>query len=299
MRWVAALALSLWGCDDNGPLADPYRCIAAGGEGCFELPTDVIGAATPEGVPTMPVLDCGPYVIEQSAGSLMFSGLTVDLLDMEQALGTVRIEAFADLAFGTKLFDTTSDDVGAWSASASVPSEAFARTTAPGALPLLFLYGRIDINDPVHDMFDFQTATREQVESVVELVGDRFLPGKTQVAVLTEDCVGNRLVNVIANIAPASGRNGTRLFEPGVRVYYGIEGAIPILARRTELSQTSTSGSLALTNVAPGKHYVQLWGFPTAAAIPQGHIGLELLDEKEIQVPDGDNGILMPLHGRL
>lgn len=297
-RWVALIA-SVLGCDDGGPTADPYRCTSAGGEGCFELPTDVVTAATPDGLPVTPVLDCSPYVVEQSVGPLMFSGLTVDLQDQEMALSDVRIEAYSDLALTNTLFDTTSDAGGAWSTNAVVTSEGFARTTSPGSLPLLFLYGRIDINDPVHDMLNVQTATKAQVSSYIERVGDRFLPGKSQIAAVTEDCLGNSLVNLIANVAPATGRNGSRLFEPGVRVYYGLAGTVPVLGRRTELIQTTTAGLIGITNVSPGRHFVQLWGFPTAASLAQGSMGLKLFDEKEILVPDGDGGILMVLHGRL
>jgi len=197
------------------------------------------------------------------------------------------------------LFDTVSGTEGMWTASASVPSLAFARTTKAGQLPLQFLYGRVDINDATHDMFNFSSATKSQVASLIELVGDRFLPGKSQLASAAVDCLDNKLVNVIGNVAPASGKNGSRLFEPGVRVYYGIAGPLPILGRRTELIQTTTSGTIAFTNLAPGKHYVQLWGFPTTDDLAKGTVGLKLLDEKEILVPDGDGGILMPLNGRL
>lgn len=297
MRRLVALLVGVLGCSDDGPPADPYRCMAAGGEGCFELPTDVVEAATPEGVAAAPILDCSPYQIAQSNGPIAFSGVTTDLQDTELIIPGVRVEAFSDLAMTQVLFDKTSDDSGAYSASAVVPSEGFARSTAAGQLPLLFLYGRIDVN-LASQTLNVQTATRLQVASLIEAVGDRFLPDKTQLASVAYDCLGNKLVNVIANLAPASGKNGSRLFEPGVRVYYGMEGPLPILARRTELFQTTTKGTLAITNIAPGRHFVQLWGFPTAGDLAKGSVGLKLLDEKEILVPDGDNGILMPLYGR-
>jgi hypothetical protein len=299
MRVTTLLLMGALGCSDDGPVADPYRCVAAGGEGCFELPTDVVAAADVNGVTVLPVLDCGPYEVVTSASPVTFSGHVVDFLNEETFVPDVRIEAFADMTLTSRLFDVTSDADGAWTASANVPNEAFARTTATGKLPMHFMYGRVDINVAVHDMFNFQTATKTQVASAFELVGDRFLPGKSQLAAAAYDCNGNKLVNAVANIAPASGKNGTRLFEPNVRTYYGIEGTVPLLGRRTEIMQTSTSGLIGIANVPPGMHYVQLWGFPDASSLAKGSIGLKLLDEKPLFVADGEAGYLLPLYGRL
>ncbi len=299
MRATTVLLLGVIGCSDDGPVADPYRCVAAGGEGCFELPTDVIAAADADGVTVLPVLDCGPYEVVTSGGPLMFTGHTVDLQNEETFIPDVRIEAFADMQLTSKLFDVTSDADGAYTASAAVPNEAFARMTKSGQLPIHVMYGRVDINIAAQEMFNFPTATKLQVASVFELVGDRYLPGKSQLAAAAYDCNNNKLVNAVANIAPASGKNGTRLYEPNVRTYYGIEGAVPILGRRTEIMQTSTSGTIGIANIPPGMHYVQLWGFPDAASIAKGSSGLKLLDEKPLFVSDGEAGYIVPLHGRL
>ena len=287
------------GCSDDGPAADPYRCIAAGGEACFELPTDVVGAADAMGAAAVPILACDNFEIATSASPIMFSGHTVDFSAADTYLPAVRVEAFGDLAFTSKIFDETSDSEGAWAATASVPNLAFGRTTAAGQLPIYFLYGRIDIDDPVQDMFDVQTATRLQIAASIEVAGDRFLPGKSQVAARALDCFGNRLTNVIGNIAPASGKNGSRLFEPGVRTYYGLEGALPVLGRRTEVSQTTSTGVIGFANLAPGHHFIQLWGFPDDASLAQGSLGLELLDEKELIVFDEEAAFLVELNGRL
>lgn len=299
MRLPAVLLLGALGCSDDGPSADPYRCVAAGGEGCFELPTDVVSAADASGVSVLPVLDCGPYDVVTSSAPLSFAGHVVDLEDSETFVPGVRIEAFADMTLTSRLFDVTSDADGAWSATAAVPNLAFTRTTADGQLPLHVMYRRVDINVAVHDMFDVQTATKTQVASMFETVGDRFLPGKSQLSAVAYDCAGNKLVNVIANIAPASGKNGSRLFEANVRTYYGAEGDMPMLARRTELAQTSSSGVIGIANISPGMHYVQLWGYPDAASLTRGSIALKLLAEHELFIADAEAVYLTPLYGRL
>jgi hypothetical protein len=288
-----------FGCSDDGPVADPYRCVAAGGEACFELPTGVVGGADSSGAAVEPILVCDSFAPATSASAIMFSGHTIDFNAADTYLSEVRIEAAADIAFTSKIFDVTSDTEGVWTATAIVPNVAFARTTAAGQLPIYFMYGRIDINDPVQDMFDVQSATRLQIAASIEVAGDRFLPGTSQVAARAFDCNGNRLVNVIGNIAPASGKNGSRLFEPGVRTYYGMPGPLPVLARRTELGQTTSAGVIGFTNLAPGHHFVQVWGFPDDASLAQGSLGLDLFDEKELIVFDNEAAFLVELNGRL
>ncbi len=295
----AVLWVVLVGCSDDGPTADPYACIAAGGEACFELPTDVIGGADASGTNVVPVLSCDSYEVVSSPSPLMFSGHTIDFGSPDTYLPDVRIESFADVAMTSQLFDVTSDAEGAWAATATVPSLAFARSSATGQLPLYFLYGRIDVNDPVHDMFDIQTATRQQIAGTIEVAGDRFLPGRSQVAARAFDCVGNRVTNAVGNIAPVSGRNGSRLFESGVRTYYGIDGAVPVLGRRTEESQTTSSGIIGFTNLSPGRHFVQLWGFLDASALAKGSLGLTLLDEKDLIVFDSEAAYLLELNARI
>lgn len=300
MRHPAAIlfGVALLGCDD-GPAADPYGCISAGGQACFQLPTDVVGAADKDGAAVESILVCDPFEPATSASPITFSGHTVDFSAADTFVPDVRVEAFADLALTSRIIDVTSDAEGAWTATATVPNLSFGRTTAAGQLPLHFMYGRIDINDTVQDMFDVQTATRLQIAASIEVAGDRFLPGRSQVAARALDCNGNRLVNLIGNISPASGKNGSQLYEPGVRTYYGMEGPLPVLARRTELSQTSSAGVLGFTNLGPGHHFVQLWGFPDDASLAKGSIGLVLFDEKELIVSDDEAAFLVELNGRL
>ena len=295
---VLLIGVSLAGCTDD-PAADPYACMAAGGEACFQLPTDVVGAADVDGVSIAPIIVCDGYEVVTSPSPIAFSGHVLDFGTTDTYLPDVRIEAFADVGLTSKVLDVTSDAEGAWTATFNAPSLAFGRTTAAGQLPVHFMYGRIDVNDPVQDMFDVQSATRLQIASSIEVAGDRFLPGKSQVAARALDCYGNRLTNVIGNIAPASGKNGSRLFEPGVRSYYGLDGALPVLGRRTEVFQTTKAGILGFANLAPGHHFVQLWGFPDDAALAQGSIGLKLLDEKELIVFDEESAFLVELDGRL
>jgi hypothetical protein len=66
MRRRLVLALAVLGCNDHSPVADPYKCISAGGEACFELPSDVLYAVNGDGAPVAPILGCGPRAVETS-----------------------------------------------------------------------------------------------------------------------------------------------------------------------------------------------------------------------------------------
>lgn len=299
MRTSFVLAVALVGCADDNQPADPYTCMAAGGAGCFQLPTKPVTATDAFGKPTQLVLDCGAYEVRTSAAPVTFTGTTVNALD-RTAVPLVHVEAFADLAMTSLLAETISDELGAYSLTIpAMPSQVFARTFATGALPLHLLYKRTDVAVTEHAMTDLSTASRANLASSLELVGDQFLAGKSQVTGIALDCNGNRLVNVVANIAPASAAGGSRAFEPGVRTYYTIDRATPALGRRTQLMQTTVAGSFAATNLTSGRHYVQIWGFPAESAIAQGDDGLELIGEAEILVPSTETGIFVELHGRL
>lgn len=296
MRTSIAFVAALAACGDGGPTADPYSCMAAGGASCFELPTNPIAAADPLGRPAQPALDCGPYEVRTSAAPVTLAGTTRNAFD-RRTVPLVHVEAFADLAMTSFLGEAISDEVGEYSLTISaMPSQVFVRTTATGALPLHALYERTDIATAKHDRVELVTASRADVAGALELVGDGFLRGKSQITAAAYDCNGNRLVNVIGNIAPSSAFAGARAFEPGVRIYYAIDRATPALARRTQLAQTSIAGSFTATNVASGRHYVQLWGYLAESAMASGEDGLELLGEAEILVPETETALLVAVH---
>jgi hypothetical protein len=299
MKTWFVLVVAVAGCADDKQPADPYACMAAGGEACFQLPANPIAAADALGKPAQPALDCAPYEVKTSAAPVDFHGSTTNLLD-RTTVPLVHIEAFADLAMTSLLGETISDEVGAYELTiATMPSQLFVRTTATGALPLHFLYERTEVGVTEHDMFELATASRANVASTLELVGDVFAPAASQVSGIALDCAGNRLVNVIANVAPVSAAAGAREFEPGVRTYYTIDRSTPALGRRTELMQTTLAGSFAASNVRPGRHYVQLWGFRSEAAVVDGADGLTLLGEAELLVPPTETAIFVDVHGRL
>ena len=113
MRIPFALAVALSGCADDGPVADPYKCRAAGGAGCFELPTEPLAAADPMGNPVAPVLDCGPHSAATSSGPVTFTGKTLNVIN-KAMIPNVRIEVFEDIALTVPLGDLTSSDTGDW-----------------------------------------------------------------------------------------------------------------------------------------------------------------------------------------
>jgi hypothetical protein len=298
---LAAVTGGVAGCADDGPVASAYRCVAAGGEGCFEPPSAAIAAATGDGSVVPAALDCAPYELVTSQAPVELAGTTVELVDRQAAAPLVRVEAYRDLAQTTPVLDTASDAAGQWSATVSaLPSVAFVRTTAPSQLPLVYPYVRFEVSGP-SAMIELHAATRAQIAQVFERVGDRFLPGRSQLLATAYDCAGNRLVHAIANLASATGVHGSRLFVPDVRVYYGSEGSdspAPALARRSQLAETSTSGSIGMSNLPPGRHYVQLWAFESENDILCCATALRLLAEYPLEVHADEVGFMMTLHAR-
>lgn len=301
-----ALIAGAVGCGGEAPVADPYKCIAAGGEACFELPTAKVDAAASTGASTNPILDCAPYEIVMSPGDVMINGGTTTFYGGNY-IGAVRFEMFPSLNLTGQLVDVMSDDgttnpdlTGSFTTMVSqLPSMVFWRTSKSTFLPLHFLYQRIDVSQPQIDMFNVSVATRIDISNLLENVTDQFLTGKSQVVGTAVDCNGNKLVNVVANVAPSTGRNGTRLFEEGVRTYYAMEEQDLRLGRRTMLMQTTTAGRFVISNLSPGHHFVQIWAFLTDADVAMGHMGLTLLGEQEIIVNTIETGIFVPIYGHI
>ena len=287
------------GCPDDEPTADPYKCMAAGGAGCFEFPTDPLAAADKStGAAVAPNLSCPAYQVVTSPGPVTLMGTTTELIQ-EVVVPSVRLEVFSDLAMAQPLGDTTSDDTGLYSLTIdSAPSLSFTRSSADGKLPFYFVHQRVDVSVPEHNI-EFETADRMAVGKYFESVGDRFLPNKSQIIGFALDCNGNRLINTIVNIAPSSGMNGSRLFEPGVRTYYTTASDANKLGLRTMLMQTTQTGGFAASNLAPGHHFVQMWGFPTDADLLRGGGGLKMLAELEVIVPSSEIVLVIPMYGRL
>lgn len=241
-----------------------------------------------------PALDCAAYA-QAPLGALTMNGATTDLFTADVLPG-VRVESFSDVALAARLLDVESDAEGAYTADvANAQNLVFERTTADGRIPTLRLYHRID---PASSRFDVVSTTKADVSAALVAAGDQFLPGKSQVFASIQDCAGNHLMNVIANIAPSTGKNGSRLFEPGVRVYYQSNYDKQYL-RRTVASQTTPEGGFLATNLPPGHHFVQVWGFPTDQDLVIGSASLKLIAEDEIIVPDTESTIVTTEYGRL
>jgi hypothetical protein len=298
MRTWFALAMVMGGCADDGVTPTPYECLAAGGAACFELPTKPIAAADAFGKPAQLALNCAAYEVKTSAAPVTFRGATLNALDAT-ATPLVHVEAFEDLAMTRMLGETVSDELGAYSLTIpAMPSQAFLRTFATGALPVHVLYERSDVAHSVREL-ELVSATRENLASTLELVGDHFMDGRSQVFGSAIDCAGNRLVNVIVNVAPSSAAGGDREFEPGVRTYYAADRTSVALGRRVQLMQTTVAGRFAASNLTSGRHFLQVWGFPAESSMVDGAEGLELLGETELAVPTTETGLFVTVHGRL
>jgi hypothetical protein len=166
-----------------------------------------------------------------------------------------------------------------------------------GNLDVLRAYEQFDIGTLVQDSLEIASVTRDDIAARIAAVGDQMLAGKSQLAGIAYDCNGNRLGSAIVNPSPVSAKLGTKRFEPGVRVFYELESGTA-LARRPQLHETSGSGGFAITNLSPGPHFVQLWGFPTESDLDIDFEGLKLLAEYEIMVFVGEASIVMPAYAR-
>jgi hypothetical protein len=299
MRTSIALVAALVGCGDE-PTADPYKCVSAGGSACFELPTRVVDAADASGQAATPLLDCPAYEVMISATPVTFTGKTVHASN-KAMVPLVHVELFSDLALTTLVGETISDEAGVYTLTVdALPSQVFVRTMATDSLAVHQLYERFDVSVAQHDMHDFLTTTRTALVTLLQSVGELFAPNKSQLTGIAYDCNGNRLVNVVANVSQSSAVSGERLFEPGVKIFYYALDAMNMVAlqRRAQRAMTGTPGSFVVTNLASGKHYVQVWGFADDAALDSGADGLTLLGEAEVRVPPDETALFTAVHAR-
>lgn len=284
MRWVLVVGLVV-GCGTEADPADPYACMAAGGAACFELPTTAVEAIDVADNPIAPAFDCAPATGTPIA-AMAFTGHTVDFVTSAPLPG-IAVKVFDDVEMMAISDDTISNNYAEVTVMPRM-SVAYWRTTGDGRLPLIEVAKRTAAD------FAIASPTKADVSALIESVSDRFLPNKSQLVTHIRDCNGNRLLNTIINVAPATGRNGSRLFEPGVRTYYYASDTGELM-RRTQLAQTTRESAAVATNLSPGMQLLQLWGFPTAADVTQGTVGLKLLGEIEIVVPDEEAALLVPL----
>jgi hypothetical protein len=290
--------VALLGCSNDEPSADPYECIASGGQGCFEMPDDALYAVDGNGNVVPAVLDCDPYPIISSTSPVDLGGATTDLFGSVPTVDGVRVQAFSDVGLIAQVFDVTSDSSGGWNVSlASMPSLAFTRVTKPGNLDVQSLYVRLDVTQSSQSM-NVPTATKTEVADTLASTGDRFAAGHSQLFAIAYDCAGNHLASAIVNVSTTSAKNGTRLFEPGVRAYYSTAADASKYARRTQLHQTSGTSGIVVANIQPGMHFVQLWGFLMPRDLAYGESALKLVAEYPIVTFDGEAALVMPLYTR-
>jgi len=303
---IIALVMCVVACGDDSNNADPYKCVAAGGDACFEYPTARVEAADPISFASKaPDLTSCPAMYEiQTIPSITFTGHTFTLFG-NNAIAAARFEIFQNLNLTGSLADVTSDDgttdpdlTGSYTVTVdNMPSQVFLRTSKSGFLPLVFLYQRFDPAATALDPYDAKLATRTDISMLFENVSDAFIMGKTQVIGHATDCNGNNLVNVVANVSTSSAIGSPRTYEVGVRTYYAEEGLELRLARRTMMMQTGTSGRFAASNLSAGRHFIQIWGYLTDADVAMGGKGLSLLGEQEIIATSIESAQIVPLYG--
>lgn len=290
---IAGLLGGAAACEDGALEADPYGCMSAGGAACFELPIDTLYAIDDTGAVVDATLGCGPPQVVMSTSPITIGGLTVNL-DETLAVEDVQIEAYADVGLTTPLFETSSGADASWSATVNaMPSTVSIGLGKADRLPMLHLARPIDIAASVTTDVQLVTPTRDEVAARLASVGDFFTLGSSQLFGTVHDCAGHRLASVLVNAAPVTAKLGSKRFESGVRTYYALDSGA--LARRPQLHETTGNGGFMITNLRPGPHFIQLWGFPTRADLEIDGEGIRLLGETEIMVFEGESGLTLPV----
>jgi hypothetical protein len=262
------------------------------------MPTDALFAVDDNGNVVNPVLDCDPYPDTSSTSPVNLGGATTDLFGSVPTVDGVRVQGFSDVSLTTQVFEATSDSAGAWNVTvASMPSLPFTRVTKPGNLDLETLYTRLDVTQSSASLNE-PTASRTEVADALASMGDQFATGHSQAFATAYDCAGNHLASAIVNISQTSAMKGTRLFEPGVRAYYSTAADADKYARRTQLHQTTATSRIVVANIAPGMHFLQLWGFLTPRDLAYGASAIKLVAEYPIVTFEGEAALVMPLYTR-
>src|SRR6478736_6460445 len=169
MRWVfACLVVAACGTE---PEPNPYACMAAGGDTCFELPTTAVEAIDVADNPVAPDLDCA-HITGTPIGATTVAGHTIDFTTGAPLRG-IAVQIYDDVALTAKSDDTVSDNYGELTVMPRM-SVAYWRTDGDGRLPL------VEIAKPTADRFDAHTTTKADISALLSSVGDRFLPAKSQ-----------------------------------------------------------------------------------------------------------------------
>jgi hypothetical protein len=282
MKLVSCGIVGLVACGSgtSGPDAYVKTCVKDGGEVCFQLPTARL--TDRDGNPS--TLGCGPIVPKPAPAAVTFTG-KVTKYGVSTAIPSAQLELFSDVGLQNRVTTTTSAADGTYSLTVpqGTPDLMWTRATADSTFLVTHVYGfHAPLDQGNYTNFNVQIVTSDNVESAALLVKEIWDPAKHVIAGTVLDC--NRVVVQHAEISLSS-TSGTRTFVDGVSTYYGVPGAVPIVAPPDQRGDTNDNGAFAVFHLPPGQPlYVQAWGFLDDAAVAQGEAGLTMFAEDPINV---------------
>lgn len=279
---VMVLVAACGGDDDAGV------CEEDGGAACFEMPTAPMVAHSSTGM-AAPNLTCAKPAATPRTAAVTINGLYRQYTSTTPIPG-ITIEGFTDLSFASPIFTATSATDGTFSFTipAGAPDLLHVRATGPGIFTSLGLYQRYDGSG----MATFYGATQALTDTITTIVRTEQDATKGAAAIIVSDCDGNPIEHAIVTISTTS---STAAHVPGIHVFYGAPGALPLPVVRSERMDTNTNGAVAVLNVpTTGALHAQAWGFVSAADVSKGEGGLTLI--AEWQITSGPNAaIAVPL----
>lgn len=277
MKGLSCGIVLLVGCGGGkaGPDAYVRTCVKDGGETCFQVPTAPVSDRN--GAPS--VLGCGNIVPQPSLVPVTFSG-KVMRYGVSTVIPNAHLEIFSDRGFQNKVGDATSAADGTYSLTlpAGTPDLEWSRATADSTFLVTNVYQFYpNLRQGDYTNFNPQIVTSDNIESAALLVKEIWDPSKHVIAGFVFDC--NRVIVEHAEVV-VSTTSGTRTFVDGVSTYYGVPGAIPIVAPPDQRGDTNDNGAFAVFHLPPDQtFYIQVWGFVSASAMSSGADGLTLLQE--------------------
>lgn len=285
---VILVAAATGACGDDTPAtfdAAP-QCEDVGGEPCFELPTAPL---TIDQAGTAANFNCAAYTITSSDHEITVNGVAEDF-QYGDPLEAATIDAFDDLDFANPGATATSAADGTFTLilPTGSPSRMNWRTRHADGLDTFAL------NEPIDITLATETVTRQVVSNATATLLPAFIgisrtEGLGVLAGAVEDCDGNEVAGAIATISTTSSAGDAwPTFQPGARVYYFSDGDPDLPIHRNQEKMTRLDGMFVILEIPPTTgtqtYYLQVWGFPTAAAMGQGAEGLRLLSEFEAPV---------------
>ena len=180
--------------------------------------------------------------------------------------------------FTSPIVSATSAQDGTYSlvVPAGTPDRLFVTSTAVGFVDASYANLRPDLSQAAVTDYTLWLSTEVFLDAALALVDDTWDHATASIAGFAFDCDRRKLEHAAVTVSSTSGQ---RDFVPGVSVFYSA-GDIPLPAPPDVRGDTSVNGGAAVVNVpADGPAYLQVWGFPDAAALSDGEAGLVLVAE--------------------